>query len=277
MFLHTLDQSYSVEELEKIPSSDEHLDRLFNLAAMTMKFDAPRVAVWVSETILKVAECSSILDACPSATLSRFVDVTVSHKYYSALALVVHKWCERLLGNGAPSVPAIQTADKHEDLKNDDMRKLRGIAYYVHIQDMLDRQTAHTQSDATHLRTDPKLNDGQVMRLLAGYWSLVTLWERMRVNPIRLPQAPGCSEEKHDKCCATWSRRWISAVGWKRILDHSSADILALLGTLRDQLSNDDDLRSGMHMECRSGGLHEIRKVMDSTRAGLADHFVGCL
>jgi len=52
---------------------------------------------------------------------------------------------------------------------------------------------------------------------------------------------------------------------------------LALLGTLRDQLSNDEDLRSGMHTECRNGGLHEIRKLMDSTRVGLADHFVGCL
>ena len=242
---------------------------------MTVKYDLPKVSVWVSETILEVAKCSSVLDACSSATLSRFVDVAVSRKNHSTLALVVHQWCKRLLDNSAPSVPAIQTADKHEGLQSDDMRELRGIAYYVHVQDMLDRQTE--QSGATHLRTDSKLNNGQVMRLLAGYWSLVTLWERMRINPIRLPQAPGCSEEQHDKCCATWSRRWISAAGWKRILDHSSADILALLGTLRDQLSNDDDLRSEMHMECRNWGLHEIRKLVDSTRAGLADHFVGCL
>lgn len=232
---------------------------------------------WVSEAILSAAKSPALMDACSSATLSQFVDVTIEHNYRSVLKLVVDKWCDRLLGKSTPSVPAIQTADKHEEAKIDDLKKLRGVAYYVHVQDMLDRQTEHDTSGATHLRTDPKLNNGQVMRLLAGYWSLVNMWERLRLNPISLPQASACLGEMHGNCASTWSRRWTSAVGWKRILGHSSADILALLDTLRDQLSNDDDIKSELHCDCRTGGLDEIKKFKEKTKEELSEHFAGCL
>jgi len=52
-----------------------------------------------------------------------------------------------------PSVPAIQAADKHELLS------LRGVAYYVHVQDMLDRQTHTPEGGGTQLRVDPMLTD----------------------------------------------------------------------------------------------------------------------
>ena len=63
-------------------------------------------------------------------------------------------------------VPAMQAADKHQLLS------LCGVAYYVHVQDMLDRQTHAPDGSGTQLRVDPKLNNGQVMRLLSGYCSL---------------------------------------------------------------------------------------------------------
>jgi len=235
------------------------------------------MAGWVAEAILNAANSTTLMDACSSATLSLFVDIAVEHDYHAALKLVVDKWCHRLVVKSTPSVPAIQAADRHEESRMDDLKRLKGIAYYVHVQDMLDRQTDHAITGATHLRTDPKLNNGQVMRLLAGYWSLVSLWERLRLNPIPLSQASACPPDMHEKCVSTWSRRWTAAVGWKRILGHNSADILTLLDTLKDQLSNDDDLKSGLHCDCRTGGLDGIKKFTEKSKEGLADHFTGCL
>jgi hypothetical protein len=261
-----------------LPNSDDQLARLFNIARASSNFHSLKMTDWAAEAILNAAKSTSLMEACSSATLSQFIDTAIEHEYHAALKLVVDKWCNRLMVKSTPSVPAIQAADRHEEARIDGLQKLRGIAYYVHVQDMLDRQTEYADSGATHLRTDPKLNNGQVMRLLAGYWSLVSLWERLRLNPIALPRASACSAETHErKCTATWSRRWTSAVGWKRILGQSSADILALLDTLRDQLANDEDIKSGLHPDCRAGGLDEIKKFKEKTREGLADHFSGCL
>lgn len=265
------------EDLDTLPRSDDELARLFNIAAASRNFHAPIMEDWVAQVILNTAKSIDLMDACSSATLSKFIDIALEHNYHAALKLVVDKWCNRLIGKSTPSVPAIQAADRHEEAKIDDLKKLRGIAYYVHVQDMLDRQTEHAESGATHLRTDPKLNNGQVMRLLSGYWSLVSLWERLRLNPIPLPRSSACSVEMHGKCASTWSRRWTSAAGWKRILGHSSADVLGLLDTLRDQLLNDDDLKSWLHCDCRTTGLDEIKKLKEKTKEGLAEHFVGCL
>ena len=51
----------------------------------------------------------------------------------------------------------MQAADKHELLS------LRRAAYYVHVQDMLDRQSHTPEGGGTQLRVDPKLNHGQVI------------------------------------------------------------------------------------------------------------------
>ena len=75
---------------------------------------------------------------------------------------VLDKWSERVYHKITPSVPAMQAADKHELLN------LRGIAYYAHVQDMLDRQTHTPEGGRTQLRVNPKLNNGRVMRLLSG-------------------------------------------------------------------------------------------------------------
>jgi hypothetical protein len=159
------------------------------------------------------------MDSCSSATLSALMDVSVQFKRKDIIELIRKKWYDRLLNKNAPSVPAIQAADKH------DLADIRGMAYYIHVQDMLDRQTV-TGCGAIQLRADSKLNNGQVMRLLSGYWSLVSLWERSRLNPIDLAQASSCTSEAHKRCSATWERRWVSAAGWKRILGLHSADVL---------------------------------------------------
>ena len=53
------------------------------------------------------------------------------------------------------------------------------------------------------LHVNLKLNNKQVMRLLAGYCSLISYWEWLRLKPLYLPLW----------CMVMWERCWVSAVG----------------------------------------------------------------
>ncbi|KAF8963026.1 hypothetical protein BDZ97DRAFT_1702033 [Flammula alnicola] len=261
----------TVEQLSEIAHDHADLERLSQIIKLNRKYDIPKMLDWVTDTVHRTATNAVFMESCSSASLTLLVEIAKENKYTKTLDAVVRKWCDRILNKSTPSVPAIQIADKYE------LQELGGVAYYVHVQDMLDRQTGFTEKGATQLRADPKLNNGQVMRLLTGYWSLVSLWERLRLKPIELPMAASCSAEAHVKCAATWERRCISAAGWKRILGINSADILALLACLRDQLSNDDDLKAATNPECRLAGLEALKALRTKTQAGLADHFFACV
>lgn len=238
---------------------------------MNTKFNIPKMHEWASETLHKTATNTVFMESCSSASLALLVEMAIDKKYEKSLATITKKWYDRVLNKSTPSVPAMQIADRYE------LHDLLGISYYVHVQDMLDRQTSFTEKGATQLRADPKLNNGQVMRLLTGYWSLVNLWERLRLKPIAPPMGKGCSTETHSKCIASWDRRWVSAAGWKRIMGVNSADILTLLDCLRDQLSNDEDLKSALDPECRLAGLEALKALRTKTQEGVADHFFACV
>ncbi|KAF8157954.1 hypothetical protein B0H34DRAFT_655886 [Crassisporium funariophilum] len=263
----------TTEALAEAPTEHAHLERLFHIAFMTEKYDIPLLEEWVTSAIHSAATDTIFMDSCSSATLAHFIDTAtrLRYDYTKTLAVVAKKWCDRLLNKSTPSVPAIQAADKH------DLLELRGVAYYVHVQDMLDRQTTVMDKGATQLCADPKLSKGQVLRLLSGHWSLVSLWERLRLKPILLPMGSTCTADVHSRCRATWERRWTSAAGWKRILGLSSADVLALLDCLRDQLSGDEDLKAGINSDCRLAGLEALKGLKEKTKEGLADHFFECL
>ena len=260
------------EDLEAPAQEQSDIERFCNIASIANKYDIPKLQDWVLSAIHQTVSNTIFMDSCSSATLSLLMDVSIQFKLKNIIDVINKKWYDRLLNKSTPSVPAIQAADKH------DLLEIRGMAYYIHVQDMLDRQTV-TGRGATQLRADPKLNNGQVMRLLSGYWSLVSLWERTRLKPIELPQSTSCtSSETHQRrCSATWERRWVSAAGWKRILGLNSADVLGLLACLRDQLSGDEDLKMGTNSDCRMAGLEALKALKVKVQDGLADHFFGCV
>jgi hypothetical protein len=258
------------EDLAAPAQEQSDVERFCDIASISNKYDIPKLQDWVLSTIHQTVTNTIFMDSCSSATLSLLLDVSIHSKRKDIVQLISKKWYDRLLNKSTPSVPAIQAADKH------DIVDIRGMAYYIHVQDMLDRQTV-TGRGATQLRADPKLNNGQVMRLLSGYWSLVSLWERTRLKPIELPQSTSCTSETHQRCSATWERRWVSAAGWRRILGLNSADVLGLLACLRDQLSGDEDLKMGTNSDCRVAGLEALRALNVEIQDGLADHFFGCV
>ena len=258
------------EDLAAPAQVQSDIERFCHIASISSKYYIPKLQDWVMSAIYQTTNDTIFMDSCSSATLSALIDVSVQLKRKDMTETIQKKWYDRLIDKSAPSVPAIQAADKHH------LEGIRGMAYYIHVQDMLDRQTV-TGRGATQLRADPKLNNGQVMRLLSGYWSLVSLWERSRLKPIKIPQASSCTSEAHQRCSVTWERRWVSAAGWKRILGLNSADVLGLLACLRDQLSGDEDLKTGTNSECRLAALDALKAFKVTVQDGLADHFFGCV
>ena len=260
-------------KLVALPLDHTGAEFVILLATISHKYAFQEIHKWATEILEHTASSNSVfMESCSSATLSLMVDVAVQCNIPHLLSSVVDKWSERVYHKSTPSVPAIQAADKHELLG------LRGVAYYVHVQDMLDRQTHTPEGGGTQLRVDPKLNNGQVMRLLSGYCSLVSYWERFRLKPLELPHvSDACTTDAHRACMATWERRWVSAGGWKRILGYNSADILALLTCLRDQLGGDEELKKGTTPECKAAGLDLLKTHAETTRKRLSDHFFGCI
>lgn len=257
-------------DLATSPHEPEYLERLPWIASITRKYEMPNLRVWAESFLQGLVADTIFLSSCSSACLTHLVDTCSTFEDADKLKILVNHWMQRLENKDTPCAPAIIAADRFG------LKDLRGAAYYFHLQDMVEGLT-NNERGAIQLRADPKLNNGQVMRLLTGYMSLVSLWERQRMSPIPLPRAAGgaCTDATHVRCGTTWERRWISAAGWKRILGINSADALALFACLRDQLMNDEDLKAGMDPDCRLAGLEALRNLRTKIKADMADHFFG--
>lgn len=190
------------------------------------------------------------------------------------LERTITQWALRIRAGDAPSVPAILVADTHE------LPRLRGVAYYAHVQSMLAAQQEGeggvTERGATQFATDPKLSNAQVMRLLSGHWSLVSLWERLRRTPPKFVCGEGCNKGK-GKCAAVWAERWSVACASKKINAMSSASVLALLGVMRELLTADPELTKNIPAQCKLAALDAVKTQVKVLEDGLSDHFFGWL
>ncbi|KAJ6504754.1 hypothetical protein C8R47DRAFT_1066932 [Mycena vitilis] len=107
--------------------------------------------------------------------------------------------------------------------------------------------TGRGASRATQFQTDPKLSNAQVMRLLSGHWSLVSLWERLR------RAAPAFE-------CGCGGKRGGVAGASKKVNALSSAAVLALLGAMRELLAADQEMKNSMPPRCRLAALEAVKK-----------------
>ncbi|KAF8876208.1 hypothetical protein CPB84DRAFT_1689263 [Gymnopilus junonius] len=291
----------SAEELESSPDQD-YVSKLYQLLSLSSKYDMPKHSQWVRETLHKTIEETIYVESCSSAALVDLTETCINFQLFDTLSIIIDKWCKLLEAKSeSPSVPAMQLADKYVDPSADGntrtrkrdhdwgvydlMKRLQGTAYYVHIQSMVDRcQPAESSSSssstsptaALRLLPDPKLHPTQIMRVLRGYWSLTSTWERLRLHPTPLPRSTYCSAEHHStRCVKTWERRWVAACGWQRILGIGGADVLALVECLRDELDGDEELKgAGTTGGCRVLGLEGLRELRARMKEGLADYFV---
>ncbi|KAJ7213996.1 hypothetical protein GGX14DRAFT_444743 [Mycena pura] len=259
------------QDLATQPREHADVDRVLLLAAISRQYRCGSLEAWSRTALLdKVTLDHAFVSSCSSALFTRIISVSIRTRHDALLDATIAQWTARIRRGDAPCVPAILAADLHE------LSHLRGIAYYYHIQAMLAQQTAVTSRGATQFQTDPKLSNGQVMRLLSGHWSLVSLWERLRRTPIKFTCAQGCRPGRGG-CAATWGERWGVAATSEKINAMSSASLLTLLAAMRDQLAVDQELANNIPPQCKRNALDALVKHAAHLEDGLADHFFGWL
>ncbi|KAJ7741389.1 hypothetical protein B0H16DRAFT_1378251 [Mycena metata] len=258
----------SPQERAAQPREHEDLDRLLLIAGITRQYRCASLEAWSMAAILRtVTADSAFIASCSSALFRRIVDCAVRTRSDALLEATLSQWAARIMRGDAPCVPAILAADAHE------LSHFRGIAYYAHIQVMTAQQTALTERGATQFQTDPKLSNAQVMRLLSGHWSLVSLWERLRRTPPKFSCAQNCG----GRCVLAMEERWMVAAASSKINALSSASVLALLAAMRDLLAVDQELTKKIPAQCKLAALEAMKLTSKLVEDGLADHFFGWL
>jgi hypothetical protein len=250
----------------------EDVETILSLAIAARPFGLEDVHAWSLGVVHRAVEDTTFMDSCNSSTLTKIVEVAHYCHKPTLIPAVASKWRERLLAKTAPAVPAMHTAERFS------LKDLKGMAYYRYLMEMAEGQDAGADGVFAPLRVNDKVNNGQTMRLLAGYMSLTKFWERFRSKPIDLPLGPECSVEEHKGCVAAWAKRWTSVVGWKRTLACSSADVLGCMKALADQLSNDESFGGdALKPCCKLAGLKAIRVKSQEVEQNMGSHFAGCV
>ncbi|CAK5283859.1 unnamed protein product [Mycena citricolor] len=259
----------SEKELLAQPIEHDEIDRLLSISSISYQFDCPKLKTWANAALLRTFSAeTSLLSSCSSALLTRALDVAIRTRQDDLIEATITRWCERLKTGDTPCVPAIIAADIHE------LQGLRGVAYYQHVQSMIARQTTVTGRGATQFTADARLSNAQVMRLLSGHWSLVSLWERTRKSAVNF--ACECSGVK-SLCADLWVQRWKCAVTSDRVNALSSGSILRLIALVGDILAADQRLKEEMSPGCRRNALAAVKTRAEEIEEGIADHFFGWL
>lgn len=254
------------------PKEQSDIDRLLALTTISHKYTFLELHKKSLSAIKDAFTTGPVFaDTCSSATFAAIIDASVDLGVPDLQASVLTKWSDRLQRRDIPALPAIATADKHS------LRRLRGIAYYVHAQEIFDLHPQVVGAGVAQLFGDPRLSGVQTVRLLAGCMSLVTLWERLRRTPPKLACASGCGPAAHRACVVTWNEQWHCAATSGKTLRHGSADVLAILATVREQLTADQELVEKLTPGCRKGGLEGLEKTAADLLRDLPDHFLGCI
>ncbi|KAJ7069328.1 hypothetical protein C8F01DRAFT_1015139 [Mycena amicta] len=246
----------------------DSVSRFLLLAAIARQFRCTTLSTSANAALLNTISNSFFADSCSSSLFSRLVDTAIRTHHTALLSVTLAAWTARLRTGSAPCVPAIVAADLHE------LAGLRGIAYYFHVQTML-AESGTTQRGATVFQTAQlaKLNNGQVMRLLSGHWSLVSLCEQLRRSPVAFP----CACDRAGGCTKVCVERWGVVARSERVTGIRAAALLTLLSTMQQLLVADVELKTSMCAECRVLAIEALTKRARELEDGLADHFFGCL
>lgn len=261
----------STDELSVLPQSYDDVEMILSLATAARPFGLEDVHTWSLGVVHRAVEDDAFMKSCGSSTLAKLIEVAHFCHKPGLVPSITSKWHSRLLNKMAPAVPAMHAAERFG------LKDLKGVAYYSYLMDMAEGQEAGSDGAFAPLRVNDKVNSAQTMRLLAGYMSLTKFWEKFRAKPLDLPLGPECSEQEHTGCIAAWGKRWTSVVGWKRTLACSSADVLACMKTLADQLSNDENFgNDALKPCCKAVGLKAIRLKSQEVEENIGSHFTGC-
>lgn len=268
----------------------------------------------------------------------RIMDVAMICGHDELSALVENRWIDRLW-NGSPSSSASSSsssslagglndpdrkASGHVHTRADEakwavsvadrweMKRLRGVAYYVCLMEMGDElsrvaqgrsnsyesegsdrhdalsfmedatSASGTHSSASHIigmGGPPPLTPSQTTRLLLGHLSLTHLWDshlHIHAPSIPTPSPGSCTYHQHG-CIYTWVSAWRDAARSPVTLKHKSNDVVGRVRSMEKQLVGNDGLIVALTPGCRRKALGAVREMVKGMEEGLGEHFRGAI
>ncbi|KZT19975.1 hypothetical protein NEOLEDRAFT_1076570 [Neolentinus lepideus HHB14362 ss-1] len=250
-------------ELQAYNSASADVDNLITIAEITNKYHFTSVETWAVDALHNVlsgvyGKSQTDLATCDSTLLARLLETAILCNHTRLRSLIVSKWSNRILLRDVSPALAIVVADRHA------LRSLQGIAYYVQLMEV--------GCDPQKLTADTTLSRDQRTRLLSGHWSLVKLWDRLRVTAPAFERSDGCTFHNHG-CLKVWEDQWLEVGKYEKTLAYSSADVLGRLRCMRDHLMMTGEIVLRLTPQCRKAAVDSLWRTIKEVEDGLADHF----
>jgi hypothetical protein len=165
------------------------------IAEITNKYHFVTLEGWAVEAIHRVlsgVHGPPVFALNTSDRLSRVLEISIICNHIRLRDSVVAQWTSRILRRELEPAPALVVADKYN------LRMLLGVAYYIQLMEV-----------GTSFSKDNKLNREQRIRLMSGHWSLVNLWDELRVTSPKFEKGANGCVYHNAGCVSIWAAKWL--------------------------------------------------------------------
>ena len=184
-----------------------------------------------------------------------------------------------------------------------DLRSLRGAAYLEVMQkatvvkkvkiDVLkpppslnSSSSSASSSTGLHQSSSPSSAEGdldsysrlivtreQQLRLLAGYYRLTAVWDKLRLTPPHFEHAVSCGASWHQQgCTQSWLEWWKEKTRSDSVMNLGLADVIGRLKLLQKDYDR-WGTATYMHLDCRNNAKRAIVEVIKRVEDALPDFF----
>lgn len=242
------------------------------------------------------------LTRASTIALTEILEIAMRCGHRRLIDFVIESWSNRILSKEIPPRAAMSVADRW------DLDDLRGVAYYVQLMEMgkdfegrlrinlspneilPPSGTATQDTDEAAVIPQPTssrastpvspceddtspLSSAQLTRLLSGFYSLVSLWDHLRLTPPTFPRPDGCTYHMHG-CVATFRSVWCEVARSEKTTRYGSADVVGRLRCVEEQLRASTDLACALSPGCKREAMAAVKKCIKEVQEGLSARFV---
>lgn len=243
------------------------IERLLNIAELANKYCLVSYESWALQCILSLAQDPmGFLRSAASEICARALNIAALTNHHELLNMVTQRLIARILWTDVKRGPILDVAESRG------LRRLQGVAYYKELV-ALEQLSGSGSDDKTQALFPTSISIEKRMRFLAAHYSLVNLWECVRMTPPTFIDH-GCTS--HADCLTCWTEMWLGAGSASQTLLHGSADVLGRLKTMMILLRKSmRTSTSPITLDCALAALQSITATRDDIVFGLIDHFQG--
>ncbi|KAH9480809.1 hypothetical protein JR316_0007409 [Psilocybe cubensis] len=113
----------------------------------------------------------------------------------------------------------------------------------------------------------------QQLRLLAGYYRLTSVWDKLRREPLPFEHSHACGATWHQQgCTQSWLEFWKEKTRSDGVMNLGMADVLGRLKLVQKEYDRWGSA-TYMHHDCRLGAKRAIGDVIKRVEEALPDYF----